>query len=32
LRALFRLRNHIPLRTWQAALGAACAGQAPTDD
>jgi phospholipase/carboxylesterase len=22
-RALFRLRNHIPLRTWQAALGAA---------
>lgn len=26
-RALFRLRNHIPLRTWQAALGAA--GAAP---
>jgi phospholipase/carboxylesterase len=30
-RALFRLRNHIPLRTWQAALGAAVAGAcAPT--
>jgi phospholipase/carboxylesterase len=27
-RALFRLRNHIPLRTWQAALGAA-AGREP---
>lgn len=28
-RALFRLRNHIPLRTWEAALGAArAAGQA----
>lgn len=25
-RALFRLRNHIPLRTWQAAMGAAQAG------
>lgn len=25
-RALFRLRNHIPLRTWQAALGAAGGG------
>jgi phospholipase/carboxylesterase len=24
-RALFRLRNHIPLRTWRAALGAAAA-------
>lgn len=30
-RALFRLRNHIPLRTWQAALGAASALQAAPD-
>ena len=28
-RALFRLRNHIPLRTWQAALGAAGATRMP---
>ena len=26
-RALYRLRNHIPLRTWQAALGAVPAGR-----
>ncbi len=32
-RALFRLRNHIPMRTWQAALGAAQAGgRAQGDD
>ncbi len=32
-RALFRLRNHIPLRTWQAALGAAgAAGSAGDPD
>ena len=31
-RALFRLRNHIPLRTWQAALGAARAAQAAQAD
>ena len=30
-RALFRLRNHIPLRTWQAALGASPAVAADTD-
>jgi phospholipase/carboxylesterase len=29
--ALFRLRNHIPQRTWAAAMGAA-AGQAPDDE
>lgn len=32
-RALFRLRNHIPLRTWQAAMGAAQpAGSLHNDD
>ena len=31
-RALFRLRNHIPLRTWQAALGAAAAAPEPDRD
>ncbi len=31
-RALFRLRNHIPLRTWQAALGTVPAGRAAADD
>lgn len=30
--ALFRLRNHIPQRTWMAALGAAAGLQAAADD
>jgi phospholipase/carboxylesterase len=31
-RALFRLRNHIPLRTWRAALGAGRAAPGPDRD
>lgn len=31
-RALFRLRNHIPMRTWQAALGAIPVAPAGHDD
>lgn len=31
-RALFRLRNHIPLRTWQAALGGASGAAERPDD
>lgn len=31
-RALFRLRNHIPLRTWQAAMGAAQPAGLPHND